>query len=206
MQSIGRYTNWHINTKSCLLGYPWLPAYLHDATNGNPHTQLPRRQAHSGPVAGAQDPPPQSLRLPGAQGQLCQEHTVTQPTSFVPGHSYQLSADDSNCLSGASHDNLAPRSLLQGRYRPSALSFQENAGPYGSGFAGTSVGSASHATHPVLAEAECFIRVLASRTPPRNGDSGLDISPGPLVGPLLAKARRDTRHDAQKEGCHGRCF
>ncbi len=71
---------------------------------------------------------------------------------------------------------------------------------------GTSVGSASQATHPVLAEAECFIRVLASRTPPRNGDSGLDISPGPLVGPLLAKARRDTRHDAQKEGCHGRRF
>ncbi len=38
----------------------------------------------------AQDPPPQPLRLPGAQGQLCQEHTVTQPTSFVPRHSYRL--------------------------------------------------------------------------------------------------------------------
>ncbi len=52
--------------------------------------------------------------LPGAQGQLCQEHTVAQPTSFVPGHSYQLSADDSNCLSGASYDNSAPRGFLQG--------------------------------------------------------------------------------------------
>ncbi len=84
----------------------------------------------------AQYPPPQPLRLPGAQGQFCQEHTVTQPTSFVPGHSFWLSADNSNCLSGASHDDSAPRSFLQGRYRPSAQIFPENAGPYGSGLAG----------------------------------------------------------------------
>ncbi len=45
-----------------------------------------------------------------------------------------------------------------------------------------------------------------SRTPPRNGDSGLCISPGPLEGPLLAKARHDLRHGAQKEGCHDRHF
>ncbi len=66
---------------------------LPSATDGNPHT-LPRRLAHSGPVAGgfniAQDPLTQPLRLSGAQGQLCQEHTVTQPTSFVPGYSYRL--------------------------------------------------------------------------------------------------------------------
>ncbi len=42
--------------------------------------------------------------------------------------------------------------------------------------------------------------------PPRNGDSGLCISPGLLDGPLLAKARRDPRHGTQKEGCHDRCF
>ncbi len=35
----------------------------------------------------AQDSPSQPLRLLGAQGQFCQEHTATQPTSFVPGHS-----------------------------------------------------------------------------------------------------------------------
>ncbi len=126
--------------------------------------------AHSGPFAGcfniAQDPPPQPLRSPGAQGQLRQEHTVTQPVSFIPGHSYRLSADDSNCLSGASHDNSATRGFLQRKDRPSTQSFPENAGPYGSGFAGTSVGSASHATYPVLAEAEGSIRGLAS--PPRN--------------------------------------
>ncbi len=70
---------------------------LPSAKDGNPHTQLPRRLAHSSPVAGgfniAQNSPPQPLRLPGAQGQLCQEHAVTQPTSFVPGHSYWLGAE-----------------------------------------------------------------------------------------------------------------
>ncbi len=84
---------------------------LSSTTDGNPHPQLPRRLAHSGPVRGGfsitQDPPPQPLRSPGAQGQLCQEHTVTQPTSVVPGDSDQLSADDSNCLSGTSHDNYS---------------------------------------------------------------------------------------------------
>ncbi len=58
------------------------------------HTELPRRLAHSGPVAGGfnitQVPPPQPLGLPGAQGQLWQEHTDTQPTSFVPGYNYRL--------------------------------------------------------------------------------------------------------------------
>ncbi len=137
---------------------------LPSATDGNSHT-LPRRLTHSGPVAVgfhiAQDPPPQPLSLPRAQGQICQEHTVTQPTSLIPGYSYRLSADDSNCLSGASHDNSVPRGLLQGRYRSSAQSFPENAGPYGSGFTVTSVGSASDATHPVLAEAQGSIRGLA---------------------------------------------
>ncbi len=143
----------------------------------NLHTQLPRRLAHFGPIAGgfdiAQDPPPQPLRLPGAQSQLCQECTVTQPTGIVPGYSYQLGVDDSYCLSGASHLDLAPRGFLQGRHRPSAQSFPEDAGPYGSGFAGTSAGSVSYATHPVLVETEGSSSGLASRTPPRNGDSGL---------------------------------
>ncbi len=40
------------------------------------------------------DAPPKPIRLPGAQGQLYKGHTVTQPASFVPGHSYQLHADD----------------------------------------------------------------------------------------------------------------
>ncbi len=44
-------------------------------------------------------------------------------------------ADNSNCLSGASHDNSAPRGFLQGRYRPSAQSFPENAFRQGLGSA-----------------------------------------------------------------------
>ncbi len=67
---------------------------LPSVTDGNLHPPLPRRLAHSGSVRGsfniAQDPPPQPLMLPRAQGQLCQEHTITQPTSIVPGHSYRL--------------------------------------------------------------------------------------------------------------------
>ncbi len=42
--------------------------------------------------------------------------------------------------------------------------------------------------------------------PPRNSESGLCISLGPLEGPLLAKARHDRRHGAQKKGCHDRRF
>ncbi len=37
---------------------------------------------------------------------------------------------DSVQISGASHNNSAPRGLLQGRYRPFAQSFPENARPY----------------------------------------------------------------------------
>ncbi len=92
-------------------------------------------------------------------------------------------ADNSNNISGVSHNNSAPRGLLQGRYGPSAQSLPENAGPHGSSFASTSVESASNATHPVLAEADGSIRGLASRTAPRNDDSGLCISPGQLERP-----------------------
>ncbi len=75
-----------------------------------------------------------------------------------------------------------------------AQGFPENAGPYSSSFASTSVGPASHATHPVLAEAESSISGLASRTPLHKGDSGLCISPGLLEGPPLAEAGHDLRH------------
>ncbi len=59
---------------------------LPSATCGYPHTQLPRRLAHSGPVAGgfnmAQDPPSQPLRLPGAQGQLWGHHVLVRSDSW----------------------------------------------------------------------------------------------------------------------------
>ncbi len=74
-----------------------------------------------------------TLRLPGAQGQLCQERTVTQPTGIVPGYSYRLSADDSYCLIGTSHLDSASHCFLQGRHCLSGQSFPEDAEPYGSG-------------------------------------------------------------------------
>ncbi len=56
-------------------------------TDGNPYSQLPRRLAHSGPVRGGttftQNPHPQPLRAPGAQGQFRQKRTVSQPTNIA---------------------------------------------------------------------------------------------------------------------------
>ncbi len=56
-------------------------------TDGNPHSQLPRRLAHSGPVRGGttftQNPHPQPLRAPGTQGQFCQKRTPSQRVSFL---------------------------------------------------------------------------------------------------------------------------
>ncbi len=113
---------WHINTRSCRLGCPWLPALLHDAwMRLSPLCD----KWESGPVAGgfniAQDPPPQPLSLPGAQGQLCQEHTVTQPTSSFLGtviDSVQMTATVS---AERAILNSAPRSLLQGRWTAHSL-------------------------------------------------------------------------------------
>ncbi len=65
--------------------------------DGNPHSQLPRRLACLGPVGGriniAQDSPPQSLGVPGTQGQFRQEHAVPQPANIVPGNSSRLGSD-----------------------------------------------------------------------------------------------------------------
>ncbi len=58
-------------------------------TDGNPHSQLPRRLVRSLPVSGgivvAQIPPSQPLGVPGTQGQLCQERTVSQPRILFLG-------------------------------------------------------------------------------------------------------------------------
>ncbi len=57
-------------------------------TDGNPHSQLPRRLAHSGPVRGGttftQNPHPQPLRAPGAQGQFAKSAlSPSQRVSFL---------------------------------------------------------------------------------------------------------------------------
>ncbi len=90
--------------------------------------------------------------------------------------------------------------------RPVHSKLTEMLGLMAARFACTSVGSASHATCPVLAEAEGFHPWLGVTDATAYGDSGLCISPGPLEEPLLAKARRDPRCGAQKECCHDRRF
>ncbi len=132
-------------SERCVLSHPGSPhnRWFLRFADWNLHTQLPHRLSRSGPVAGgfniAQDPPPQLLRLPGAQGQLA--NSILSPASEFHSWEQLWSADDSKYLSGASNDNSAPRGFLRGRDLPSAQSFPENAGPYGSGFAGTFVGS-----------------------------------------------------------------
>ncbi len=53
---------------------------------------FPERMAHLSPVRGRanipQVPLPQPLRVPGSQSKFCQELTFSQPTSFVPGSSF----------------------------------------------------------------------------------------------------------------------
>ncbi len=60
---------------------------LPSATDWNQHPQLPRRLVHSGPVRGsfniAQDPPPQPLTLPGAQGQLCPANILAEAEGSI---------------------------------------------------------------------------------------------------------------------------
>ncbi len=109
-------------------------------TDGNPHSQLPRRLAHSGPVRGGatftQNSPSQPLRAPGAQGQFRQKRTVSQPTSFVPGNSSGL-----RTRSGYSET----RGHLQERHRSPTQSVSENAGPHGRSIASVTAGPALHA-------------------------------------------------------------
>ncbi len=101
---------------------------LPSATDGNPHTQLPRRLAHSGPVAGGLTSHKTrllshlvclGLRVNFAKSILSPSQWVSLLGTVID------SADDSNCLSGVSRDNSVPRGLLQGRYRQSAKRFPE---------------------------------------------------------------------------------
>ncbi len=177
---------------------------LPSATDGNPHTQLPQRLAHSDPVTGsfniAQDPPPQPLRLPWAQAQLCQEHTVTQPTDFVPGYSYRLVQMTATASAGRAitiQRHMA--SFKEGTACP-LKAFQRMLGCMAAASPVLMLGLL-HMRH-----IQFWLKQRVPSAPQRNGDSDLCISPGPLEGPLLAKARRDPRHSAQKEGCHDSRF
>ncbi len=100
-------------------------------TDGNSHSQLP----HSGPVRGGttftQNPHPQPLRAPGAQGQFRQKRTVSQPTNIVPGYSSGLSSHERGDSARTRSGHSETRGHLQERHRSPTQSVSENAGPYG---------------------------------------------------------------------------
>ncbi len=83
-----------INTRSFHLGCPWLPALLHDTwMQLSPLCDRWEPASSTTSTTGSFWPsqrqfqhctrPSSSATLPGAQGQLCQEHTVTQPTFWL---------------------------------------------------------------------------------------------------------------------------
>ncbi len=177
-------------------------------TDGNPHSQLPRRLAHSGPVRGGatctQNPPPQPHRAPGAQGQFRQEHTVPQPTSIIPGNSSRLSSRESCDSARTRSGHSETRDHLQERHRSPTQSISENAGPHGRSIASATAGPASHAAPSTLVETTGSTQRMASRMPAHQGEPGLCDSPGPLEEPTMDGEGRGHGNGLQQEGCHDR--
>ncbi len=148
------------------------------------HSQLPRRLAHSGPVRGGttftQNPHPQPLRAPGAQGQFRQKRTVSQPTSIVPGYSSGLSSHESGDSARTRSGHSETRGHLQERHRSPTQSVSENAGPHGRSIASVTAGPAPHAPPSTLVE-------TTGDACTYQGESGLCDSPDPLEEPTWMK-------------------
>ncbi len=177
-------------------------------TDGNPHSQLPRRLAHSGPVrAGTtftQNPHPQPLRAPGAQGQFRQKRTVSQPTNIVPGYSSGLSSHESGDSARTRSGHSETRGHLQERHRSPTQSVSENAGPYGRSIASVTAGPAPHAPPSTLVETTGSTQRMASRTLAYQGESGLCNSPDPLEEPTVDGEGRGHGVGPHQESCHDR--
>ncbi len=176
--------------------------------DGNPHSQLPRRLAHSGPVRGGttftQNPHPQPLRAPGAQGQFRQKRTVSQPTSIVPGYSSGLSSHESGDSARTRSGHSETRGHLQERHRSPTQSVSENAGPYGRSIASVTAGPAPHAPPSTLVETTGSTQRMASRTLAYQGESGLCDSPDPLEEPTVDEEGRGHGVGPHQESCHNR--
>ncbi len=177
-------------------------------TDGNPHSQLPRRLAHSGPVRGGttftQNPHPQPLRAPGAQGQFRQKCTVSQPTNIVPGYSSGLSSHESGDSARTRSGHSETRGHLQERHRSPTQSVSENAGPYGRSIASVTAGPAPHAPPSTLVETTGSTQRMASRTLAYQGESGLCNSPDPLEEPTVDGEGRGHGVGPHQESCHDR--
>ncbi len=172
-------------------------------TDGNPHSQLPRRLAHSGPVRGrtafTQNPHPQPLRAPGAQGQFRQKRTVSQPTNIVPGYSSGLSSHESGDSARTRSGHSETRGHLQERHRSPTQSVSENAGPYGRSIASVTAGPAPHAPPSTLVETTGSTQHMASRTL-----AYLCNSPDPLEEPTVDGEGRGHGVGPHQESCHDR--
>ncbi len=171
-------------------------------TDGNPHSQLPRRLAHSGPVRGGttftQNPHPQPLRAPGAQGQFRQKRTVSQQTNIVPGYSSGLSSHESSDSARTRSGHSETRGHLQERHRSPTQSVSENAGPYGHSIASVTAGPAPHAP---------LQRWLKPRVPHNAWHHGrLRNSPDPLEEPTVDEEGRGHGVGPHQESCHDRCL
>ncbi len=177
-------------------------------TDGNPHSQLPRRLAHSGPVRGGttftQNPHPQPLRAPGAQGQFRQKRTVSQPTNIVPGYSSGLSSHESGDSARTRSGHSETRGHLQERHRSPTQSVSENAGPYGRSIASVTAGPAPHAPPSTLVETTGSTQRMASWTLAYQGESGLCNSPDPLEEPTVDGEGRGHGVGPHQESCHDR--
>ncbi len=177
-------------------------------TDGNPHSQLPRRLAHSGPVRGGttftQNPHPQPLRAPGAQGQFRQKRTVSQPKSIVPGYSSGLSLHESGDSARMRSGHSETRGHLQERHCSPTQSVSENAGPYGRSIASVTAGPAPHAPPSTLVETTGSTQRMASRTLAYQGESGLCDSPDPLEEPTVDEEGRGHGVGPHQESCHDR--
>ncbi len=177
-------------------------------TDGNPHSQLPRGLAHSGPVRGGttftQNPHPQPLRAPGAQGQFHQKRTVSQPTNIVPGYSSGLCSHESGDSARTRSGHSETRGHLQERHRSPTQSVSENAGPYGRSIASVTAGPAPHAPPSTLVETTGSTQRMASRTLAYQGESGLCNSPDPLEEPTVDGEGRGHGVGPHQESCHDR--
>ncbi len=177
-------------------------------TDGNPHSQLPQRLAHSGPVRGGttftQNPHPQPLRAPGAQGQFRQKRTVSQPTSIVPGYSSGLSSHESGDSARTRSGHSETRGHFQERHRSPTQSVSENAGPYGRSIASVTAGPAPYAPPSTLVETTGSTQRMASRTLAYQGESGLCDSPDPLEEPTVDEEGRGHGVGPHQESCHDR--
>ncbi len=167
-----------------------------------------RRLAHSGPVRGGatftQNPHPQPLRVPGAQGQFRQKRTVSQPTSIVPGYSSGLSKHESGDSARTRSGHSETRGHLQERHRSPTQSVSENAGPYGRSIASVTAGPAPHVPPSTLVETTGSTQRMASRTLAYQGESGLCDSPDPLEEPTVDEEGRGHGVGPHQESCHDR--